>query len=104
MIRRYHHFAPRATNHCCQSLNLKKDRDYFFKKAKISGDEGDWFIARTLRNRTNIAMRTTKADYIKKQLQENEENQKKSWNLISTEILPDKNKTTFNFLNVKNCV
>ena len=58
-------------------LNLKKDRDYFFKKAKITGEEGDWFIARTLRNRTNIAMRTAKADYIKEQLQKNKENPKK---------------------------
>ena len=25
-------------------INLKKDRDYFFKKAKITGEEGDWFL------------------------------------------------------------
>ena len=58
-------------------INLKKDRDYFFKKAKITGEEGDWFIARNLRNRTNIAMRSAKAEYIKDQLQENKDNPKK---------------------------
>ena len=30
-------------------LNLRNDRDYFFKKAKKTGDEGDWFVARNLK-------------------------------------------------------
>ena len=83
-------------------LNLKKDRDYFFKKAKITGDDGDWFIARNLRNRTNIAMRAAKAEYVKEQLSENKDNPKKFWKLINSEILPENNKTTFNFIDPVN--
>ena len=78
-------------------LNLKKDRDYFFKKAKITGDDGDWFVARNLRNRVNIAMRTAKSDYIKDQLNFNRDNPKKFWNLIQSEILPDDKDKIFNF-------
>ena len=70
-------------------LNLQNDRDYFFKKAKITGDEGDWFVARNLRNRVNVAMRSAKAEYIKEQLNYNRDNPKKFWNLINTEIIPD---------------
>ena len=29
VIRRYHHFAPRAANHCCQSLTLEKPLDWY---------------------------------------------------------------------------
>ena len=82
-------------------LNLKKDRDYFFKKAKITGDDADWFIARNLRNRTNIAMRSAKAEYIKNKLTENSDNPKKFWNIINKEILPKNNKTIFNFVNTQ---
>ena len=80
-------------------LNLKKDRDYFFKKAKISGEQGDWFIARNLRNRTNIAIRSPKAEYIKDKLNQNRDNPKKFWKLIHSEILPDATKPIFNFVN-----
>ena len=80
-------------------LNLKNDRDYFFKKAKITGEEGDWFVARNLRNRVNIAMRSAKADFIKNQLDQSRNNPKKFWNLIQSEILPEERKKIFNFKN-----
>ena len=70
-------------------MNLKNDRDYFFKKAKITWENEDWFLARNLRNRVNIAMRAAKSEYIKMQLNYNRDNPKKFWNLIQTEILPD---------------
>ena len=77
-------------------LNMRNDRDYFFKKAKISGDDGDWFVARNMRNRVNIAMRAAKTEYIKDQLVYNKNNPKKFWNLIHSEILPeDKNKILY---------
>ena len=79
-------------------LNLKKDRDYFFKKAKITGDDRDWFEARNLRNRTNIAIRAAKAEYIKDQLHENKDNPKKFWKLINSEN-SENSKTLFNFVN-----
>ena len=83
-------------------MNLKNDRDYFFKKAKITGEEADCFLARNLRNRVNIAMRASKADYIKLQLNQNRDNPKRFWNLIQTEILPDEKDKVFNFLNEEN--
>ena len=46
-------------------------------KAKITGDDADWFIARNLRNRANIAMRAAKAEYIKDQLERNRADPKK---------------------------
>ena len=80
-------------------LNLKNDRDYFFKKAKITGNQGDWFVARNLRNRVNIAMRSAIADYIKDKLNHNRQNPKKFWNIIQTEIVPNNKDKTFNFEN-----
>ena len=69
------------------------------KKANITGEDGDWFIARNLRNRTNIAMRAVKAEYIKDQLSENKDNPDKEFRKqINSEILPEINKTTFNFV------
>ena len=63
-------------------LNLKKDRD-FFKKAKITGEEADWFVAKNLRNTTNVAMRAAKAENIKDQLEINCANPKKFWTTIT---------------------
>ena len=65
-------------------LNMKNDRDYFFKKAKITGDKEDWFVARNLRNRVNISMRVAKADYIKDQLERNRKDPKKSHTFRNT--------------------
>ena len=45
-------------------LNLRNDRNYFFKKAKMTGDEVDWFVARNLRNRFNETMKGAKSEYI----------------------------------------
>ena len=54
-------------------------------------------MARNLRNRVNIAMRAAKAEYIKDQLEYNQENPKKFWNLINKEILPGEKENIFNF-------
>ena len=56
-------------------------------------------MARNLRNRANIAIRTAKADYIKEQLEFNRSDPKKFWNIIHTEILP---KDNFKILKFKN--
>ena len=67
--------------------NQMKDRDYFYKKAKQTGDEDDWNIAKHLRNRVKINLRTAKAEYIKTQLNVNQDNAAKFWRVIK-EVFP----------------
>ena len=38
-------------------IEMIKDRDYFYKKAKTSGDDDYWRIAKHLRNITNLGIR-----------------------------------------------
>ena len=54
-----------------------KDRDYFYHKAKASGDEDDWNIAKHLRDLTNANIRGSKREFILEQLKKNEDNSKK---------------------------
>ena len=66
-----------------------KDRDYFYRKAKASGNEDDWNIARHLRNVTNLNIRQSKKDFILEQLKENEDNSRKFWKVIR-KVVPSK--------------
>ena len=43
-----------------------------------------------------------KSEYIKDQLNENRDNPKKFWKRINSEIIPEKHKSTFNFVNQEN--
>ena len=45
-------------------LEAQKDRDYFYSKAMSTGDEGDWFIARQMRNIANKMTRSAKAEFV----------------------------------------
>ena len=56
-------------------------------------------MARNLRNRVNIAMRSAKSDFIKDQLEQTRNNPKRFWNFIKTEIIPDDKDKIFNFKN-----
>ena len=66
-----------------------KDRDYFYKKAKMTNEEDDWNIAKFCRNQTNFNVRKAKAEYIKEQLRNSEGNSSKFWRLIK-QIIPNK--------------
>ena len=66
-----------------------KDRDYFYHKAKASGDEDDWNIAKHLRNLTNANIRGSKREFILEQLKNNEDNSKKFWKVIR-KVVPSK--------------
>ena len=66
-----------------------KDRDYFYKKAKASGDKDAWNIAKYLRNITNSNIRQAKRDFILNELTENEDNSKKFWKVIR-KVIPSK--------------
>ena len=67
-----------------------KDRDYFYKKPKRTGDKDAWNIAKFLRNSTNGNIRQAKRDFILKELKHNENNAKKFWKTIKT-VLPTGN-------------
>ena len=64
-----------------------KDRDYFYKKAKMGGGEDDWNIAKFLRNTTNSNIRQAKREYILDKLKMHENDAKKFWKVIK-EVMP----------------
>ena len=70
-----------------------KDRDYFYKKAKKTGDVDMWNIAKYLRNLTNANIRHAKRDYILHELRQNENNAKKFWKIIQS-VVPSKSTNT----------
>ena len=75
-----------------------KDRDYFYKKAKSTGDEDYWNIAKYLRNVTNSNIRQARREFVLTELKENEGNAKKFWKVIRGVIPSDKRPTDNNIL------
>ena len=73
-------------------IELAKDRDYFYNKAKKQGDEDSWRIAKYLRNITNISIRQAKRDFVLNELDQNERDPKKFWKTIR-KVIPDANKS-----------
>ena len=67
-----------------------KDRDYFYRKAKTTGNEDAWNIAKHLRNVTNSNIRQAKRDFILEELKNNEKDSKKFWKVIRQVIPSDK--------------
>ena len=67
-----------------------KDRDYFYRKAKRTGGEDDWNIAKHLRNITNSNIRQAKKEFILEELKNNEKDPKKFWKVIRQVIPSDK--------------
>ena len=59
-----------------------KDRDYFYKKAKASGDKDAWNIAKHLRNVTNTNIRQAKREFILHELELHNDDPKKFWKVI----------------------
>ena len=64
-----------------------KDRDYFFKKAKLAGGEDAWNIAKYLRNVTNANIRQAKREFILEELKTYDNDPKKFWKVIK-KIVP----------------
>ena len=75
-----------------------RDRDYFYKKAKRTGDIDMWNIAKYLRNLTNTNIRHSKRDFILHELRENENNANKFWKLIQYVVPSNKSKTNSDIL------
>ena len=61
-----------------------KDRDYFYKKAKRTGNNDDWNIAKYLRNKVKRDVRSAKADYIKNKLNTHADDAAKFWRTIKS--------------------
>ena len=68
-------------------LEQINDRDYFYKKAKITKEEDDWNIAKHLRNVTNTNIRKARSDFIIQELNDTRDNYKKFWKNIK-EVFP----------------
>ena len=79
-------------------LNIQKDRDFFYKKAKRAKIPEDWMVARRHRNIVNIKIRNAKSAYIKHELLRNKSNPKKFWREIHKNILPKNKSQTLNLL------
>ena len=70
-------------------VNLLKDRDYFYKKAKETNNSDDWNIAKHLRNIANANIRRAKANFVVRQLDNNKGDGSKFWREIR-KIYPTK--------------
>ena len=77
-----------------------KDRDYFFKQAKKTGDEDYWNIAKYLRNVTNSNIRRAKREFVLDELN-NGNDAKKFWKTIR-EVVPSSKTSSKQDIMLKN--
>ena len=59
--------------------DLIKDRDYFYKKAKMTNNKDDWNIAKHLRNVANSGIRQAKANFVLNKLENHKQVSAKFW-------------------------
>ena len=79
-------------------IELIKDKDKILKKAKKKKtDKNLWKQAKIFRNRCTNRLRKAKADYVKSNLNNNQNNPKKFWKNIQ-EIFPQKSKNNKNII------
>lgn len=71
-------------------LEILKTRDELYKKAKRSGLENDWNVARKARNNCTKVVNSAKNTYILNLLHTKEKNSKKFWKVIQ-QVLPNSN-------------
>ena len=74
-------------------IEQMKDRDYFYRKAKRTGEIDDWNIAKHLRNTVNASIRQAKANYIIGELETSKDDPKKFWRIIKSVFPSKQNKT-----------
>ena len=83
-------------------LEFIKDKDKALRKAKRSHLDMDWEIARRLRNGCLHWVRNCKSEFIKNELNTNQDDSKKFWNTVKTVIPDNKGKNTkFHLLDPK---
>ena len=76
---------------------VAKDRDRAWERARISNSEEDWEVARYLRNSANNAVKTAKADYVRRELDNNRDDPKIFWKNIKN-VLPDSKSGNINII------
>ena len=77
-----------------------KDRDYFYHRAKTTGDRDYWNIAKYLRNITNSRIRQAKREFVLAELQMHQNDAKKFWKVIN-DVIPTGKKTASNDILLK---
>ena len=86
-------------------VEMMRERDHFYKKAKRTGCSDDWNIAKYWRNLVKSNIKTSKAHFIKSQLDSNNKNPSKFWRVIN-KVFPNKRDislqrvTVFNYLGI----
>ena len=74
------------TNEAIEAIN---DKDRALNRARRTGSEEDWEVARRLRNQVGRDIRNLRADFLKSQQEVNREDPKKFWKCVSS-VLPGK--------------
>ena len=74
-------------------LEFIKDKDMALRKAKKTKSDADWEIAKRLRNQCLQRVRNRKEDFLKTELNNNQDVSKKFWNTVKT-VIPDKKKNS----------
>ena len=64
---------------CPELADLIRDRNYFYKKAKLTNNKDDWNIAKHLRNVANSGIRKAKATFVQNKLEEHAKDSSKFW-------------------------
>ena len=77
---------PWITNEAIEAI---RDKDRVLRKAKKSGKVEDWELARRVRNQVGRDLENLRADFLKRQQENNPDNPKKFWKNI-TSIFPSK--------------
>ena len=77
---------PWLTN---EALEAIKDKDRIMARAKRTGKEEDWSLAKRERNRVGRELELLRRDYLKNQQEEHKSDPKEFWKVIST-IIPGK--------------
>ena len=82
-------------------IELLKDRDYFYRKAKKEKDDDYWNIAKFLRNIANSSIRQAKREFILGELRKYGHDAKKFWKVIR-EVIPSWKQTKKKDIRLKN--
>ena len=80
---------PWITN---EALEAIRDKDLALKKAKRTGRQEDWVMAKRLRNSTGRDLKNLRADFLKAQQEENADDPNKFWKVVSS-IVPNQKST-----------
>ena len=82
-------------------LEQMRNRDYFYRKAKLTQSEDDWNIAKFLRNQTNSNIRRARAEAVQQELENCKNDSSRFWRNI-TNIFPNKADKTHNTIKLTN--